>query len=331
MTGDLVSPCDAACGMIDKLFPVRAGIERFPITDRETWKARRKQDNTASVAGALLGVHEYMTEYELWMLKAGRIDGDPEETPAMERGRLLEDVARKLVAERHPTWSVVSPAAYYRDPKTRLGATPDAFVHDPLRPGFGVAQIKSVEPSIFRRKWIDGDGVIAPPLWIAVQAIIECHLTGASWAIVVPMRVGHGLYIDEIDIPLRADLISRIEAETAAFWRSIEANQPPDPDAHRDAALIEQLYQPSGKMIDLSADNLAMELADAREACAAALKYDKDRLAEIKSELLLKLGGASAARLADGRMITAKRTKRSGYTVKPTEFIDLRIKKRKSA
>ena len=66
------------------------GIELHDASNRTVWLERRKQDITASVAGALFGVHEYTTCFELWALKSGRLNRDPEETPQMRRGRLLE-------------------------------------------------------------------------------------------------------------------------------------------------------------------------------------------------------------------------------------------------
>ena len=160
----------------------RPGVETWPVKDRTSWLALRKSDVTASAIGSLLGVHEYMTPYALWALKSGIISEDPEETPAMMRGRLLEPVAIELLREMHPSWTITTPSTYYRDPATRIGATPDALVKDPLRKGFGVLQIKTVEPSIFRRKWQTDDRTVEPPLWIATQALVEAHLTGALWA-----------------------------------------------------------------------------------------------------------------------------------------------------
>jgi hypothetical protein len=126
-------------------------------------------------------------------------------------------------------------------------------------------------------------------------------------------------------------LIERIEQESAAFWRSIESGAPPDPDLHRDAALIERLYCPTGETIDLSADNYAIELADEREGLASARNTADTRLREIKSELLLKLSGASAGRLADSRIVTVRKVPISEHMVRSSVQTRLTIKKTKSA
>lgn len=327
---DFVSLGEAASRVVDNLrTQTRPDIEVWPITDRAAWLARRQNDVTASDIGALLGVHDYnKTPYRLWARKSGLESEDSEETPAMIRGRLMEPVAVNLLREMHPSWNITTPNKYYRDPSARLGATPDAFASDPLKAGFGVIQIKTVGAITFQHKWRCEDGTIECPLWIAAQAIVEAHLTGASWAMVAPMRMGEGgLDLDEIEIPLHAELIARIESEVTAFWRAVETRCPPDPDLHCDAELIERLYNPEAKIIDLSSDNFAADLVDERERLGEQAKYAKERRQEIKTELLLKLDGAGAGRLADGRVITAKRTQRAGYTVRPTEFVDIRIKK----
>ena len=55
-------------------------------------------------------------------------------------------------------------------------------------------------------------------------------------------------------------IITRIKAETKAFWQMIEAGEEPAPDYGKDAALIEQLFaRPEEIEIDLSSDNALPE------------------------------------------------------------------------
>jgi hypothetical protein len=76
-------------------------VEKIAIINEAQWLALRKEDVTASVAGALLGVHEYTTAYGLWAQKTGALldglvaatvsgDGDTYTVSDLERGRLLE-------------------------------------------------------------------------------------------------------------------------------------------------------------------------------------------------------------------------------------------------
>lgn len=314
-----------------------AGIERYRITDRNMWLNLREKDVTASTAGALFGVHEYQSAYGLYCLKAGIITEDAEETPPMRRGRLLEPVALQLVAEDRPTWKVERGTHYYRDPVHRIGATPDAFAIDPERPGFGVLQIKTVEPGVFRKKWRGEDdfGQVEPPLWIAIQAIVEASLTGASWAAVIPMRVGFGLDHDVIDIPMRPGIMERLRGEVAEFWRRIEAGTPPDPDYGRDAGLIAKLYgEDDGSTISLHGSNRIVELLSARETLkmreADGSAAEKERKA-VDAEIISLLGPATRGMLADGRYVEAKTTRRGAYQVKESSYRSVKVKEARAS
>ncbi|MBR0693612.1 YqaJ viral recombinase family protein [Bradyrhizobium lablabi] len=304
-------------------------IEKIAIENRDQWLALRSQDVTASIAGALLGVHPYSTAYGLYLLKKGLIAEDPEETAPMQRGRLLEPVAAQLLREQRPDWRlIVHPVGYYfRDTDTRIGATPDVLAVDE-KGRAGVVQIKSIEPSIFRRDWKSDDGSIEPPLWIIIQAIIEAHLTGAEWAAVAPLVVGFGLEMPIVPIPIHAGIIDRLKFEVAGFWQRIEEGKNYDPDYGRDGALIAKLYpQDNGAEIDLSGDNEVPEIVECLEN---ARKHKKDAGSQettAKAMLSAKMGAASFARLADGRRISFKTTHRAGYFVDETSFRVLRVLK----
>lgn len=301
-------------------------IESIPITDRDQWLGLRKRDVTASVAGALLGVHPYASALGLYLLKSGQIEADAEDTPAMRRGRLLEPVAIQMLREDHPQWNDTNPPGmYYRDPEARLGATPDVITFDGAR-GLGVIQIKSVEASVYRRTWRDEDGTITPPLWIVCQAIVEAHLTGAEWAAVAALVVGFGIDLHLVEIPIHAGIIDRIKAEVAAFWDRVARKDPPPADYARDGKLIAKLFPESdGHIIDLSSDNMLPELAVRDRALADEIKDRKDQREAIKSEILMKLGTASGATFQGGR-ITANTVHRKAYSVSASQYRDLRIR-----
>lgn len=305
-------------------------IQRIPVTSRAEWLALRQKDVTASAIGCLLGVHEYWTPLGLWAVKTGAIKEDPEETGPMRRGRLLEPVAIQLLREERPTWKVEAPAIYLRDPDARIGATPDLFVVDPER-GPGIVQLKTVEPGVFHRKWWDSETrETMPPLWIAVQAIVEADLAGVQWAAVAAMTVGFGLDLKIVDVPIHAGVLARARAAVADFWRTIAEGRKPDADLGRDGALIEDLYAPTGEIVDLTNANELPTLADERERLSVAKSSAEKRLKDIKAEMLVKMNGASAARIAGGRLITAKRIDRAGYSVNPTSWIDVRVRQQRS-
>ncbi|RUV84326.1 endonuclease [Mesorhizobium sp. M1A.F.Ca.IN.020.06.1.1] len=307
---------------------VVGNIEIIKPANRAEWLAARKRDVTASDASALLGIHPYTTSYELWAQKTGR-KPDEEDNEVFRRGRALEFVAIDFLREDYPDWKITHSYnnRYFRDPVGRIGATPDAFVTIPGRPGKGIIQIKSAS-DFSVKNWIDPETKqITPPLYVAVQALIEAELTKASYAMVALIVSGHGMKLHPpIDIPLTPALMTRVRAEVADFWRVVAEGRHPAPDWKRDGELLEDLYQPDGRIIDLSKDNLLPAICDEKARIASEKSAIDKRLKEIRAELLDKMGGASAARISDGRTITAKTVERAGYEVKPTSYIDLRVK-----
>lgn len=307
-------------------------VDHHPITDRAAWLALRQQDVTASVAGAVLGAHAYTTAFELWALKSGLIAEDPEETPAMRRGRLLEDDALQVLAEERSDWQVIPANDFYlRAPALRIGCTPDAYAIDPARSGRGVIQVKTASDMVFRRSWRDEDGAVTPPLWIAVQAIVEAKLSGAQWAAVAVLVVGHGLDLHVLDIPLHDGIWNRLVDEVRLFWHGVATGQAPAADYARDGDTIAALWPPDadGEALDWSADNRAAALIDEREEVAAAAREAAERKKALDAELVEKLAGATRARLADGREVTRTFQTRAEHVVRASTFPVIRTRKPK--
>jgi len=302
-------------------------IEILNPSSKAEWLVIRRSDITASVAGALFGIHDFLSPYELWAQKTGRLADVVSESDAMRRGRLLEPVAVQIIREERPNWRLEHNAAdntYYRDTESRLGGTPDVIAHDPCR-GKGVVQIKSVESMLFRTKW-KRDGVVDVPLWISLQASIEAHLTGAQWAAVAPLVIGFGVEMPIIDIPLLPEVIEAVKEETAHFWAMIERGEEPDPDYTIDGDVIGRLYPEArgGSVIDLSMDNridqLLIDRADAKDIQKQAEAQAKTAEAEIKA----KMGDYETATLASGQKITWKTTHRKESVTKASSYRILR-------
>lgn len=301
-------------------------ITRTIIKDRAHWLSMREQDVTASAAGALLGVHDYMTPLQLALEKNGR--GEVvEETPPMRRGKRMEPVAIAILREEHPELTFEVPNFYVRDTEARLGATPDLLATCPER-GPGIVQIKSVEASIFRMKWVERESrEQTPPLWIVVQAIVEAHLTGAKWAAVAPMVVSHGIDVPLIEIPIHEGVIERVKEATADFWAKLSVGELPSPDFSRDGETLARLYaDDNGQQTDLTGDNRIIELLDRREELSALTKHADLELQEIRAEIIAKLGDNASA-IVPGWSLTAKTQHRKAYSVKASSSRVVRVKR----
>lgn len=305
-------------------------IETIPAGDRKTWLSLRARDVTASAAAALVGAHPFITPWQLHALKTGRITEDPEESPPMMRGRLLEPVAVQMLREKRPDWRIVHNTGveqvYLRDPSIRLGATPDVLVHCTER-GKGIVQLKSVEASVFRSKWQDDEGETAAPLWIDVQAIIEAHMTGADFAMVGALVVSHGIDLHLVEVPLHEGVLARIKDETVEFWRRIEAGEDIAPDYGHDGELIAGLYDgaDNGREIDLTADNRIRGLLEERREAKAAIQAQAAILAAIDAEIIHKIGDHERAHVPGWR-ISRPVTHRRPFWVEAASFRKLNIR-----
>lgn len=306
-------------------------IEQIEITHRDQWLKMREPDITASVAGALLGVHDYTTALELWGLKTGRLAPDEKENEAMKRGRLLEPVAIEMVREDRPKWMVAQGKHYFRDTDRRIGATPDAFVADE-EGRKGIIQVKTTTPYSFR-KWMGEDGEPPQvPLWIAVQAIVEAKLTKADFAKVAVMVVGFGLDLHILDVPIHDAVYEKLSEKVAQFWDCVEKGEELPADFSKDGEILRAMYpEDDGTEIDLSLDNRILELVEDRISLKAQIKEREEAVKEIDAEVMEKIGDHSAALLSTGQRITWKTQHRKAYSVEATDFRVLRYPRKVSS
>lgn len=296
-------------------------VQRIPIESRDQWMALRKQDITASVAGALFQEHQYATRYGLYLEKAGLAAPQEEVTPTVSadsiilppilRGTLFEKTAIEMVRLLKPDWDIFAANnAYFRMPIVRIGATPDAFATRPDLPGLGIVQVKTTDGLIFRKKWVNEDGEVEIPAWIAIQSIVEAKLTGASWACVALMIGGINTELRLFDIPIHEGVWDRLVEEVAEFWRRVEEQDAPEPDYARDGDLVRGAYRgDEGLEADWSTDNRVPAILDERAELKVVEKAGADAEKKRKAlevELLAKLGSAAAGRAADGRVVRVK-------------------------
>lgn len=306
-------------------------------SDRDAWLQARKQDVTASVAACLfrddagISAHPFTTAYKLWKEKTGAGSNENFNSPVLERGVFLEPPTFDKLAKDHPDWSVHYPLGnrYYRDPDLRIGATPDGFARRPGNDGFGVVQAKSADEFTFKRKWLDDEtGDVVVPLWIAVQAIVEARMVGASWACVALIVVGVGVQLHVIDIPLHDALFDALVVLVRDFWRMVEAGEVPPPDWDRDGDSILDVYRNSAPTkVDLSSD----PTFDALAARLAVVREDRIRLSKqesnLKAQLIFMMGNNEVA-TGDRFIASAPTRTRKPFVVDETQSRSLKIKER---
>lgn len=273
-------------------------------SDSHLFEVLRPKLIGASEAPALAGKHPWTTRLKLALEKAGRIAPEPE-SRAMRRGKKLEPVAIELLREDFPRFTIDAQRIHYRDESIGLGATPDVRAIDPDH-GLGVIQIKSTFPQVFRETWHNAAGELEPPEHVAIQANIEAHLVGASWAAAAALVVDRGIDLHLVDVPLSDPLVQFIRDECAHFWRELAAGRLPDPDFSRDIEMLKHLHgRDAGETVDLTGDNELPGLIDRREALGETKKIAEAAFDALTARILHKIGSASVALFAGGK-ITAK-------------------------
>jgi YqaJ-like viral recombinase domain len=299
-------------------------IVSVPITDRAQWLELRKPNVGASEVGALFGIHDYLTGFALAAKKLGKLTDEPDNA-TLERGRDLEPIAAKKLKRIRPDLQQEAAEHYFFDPEIHFGATPDLFVFD-QGDRRGVVQIKTVMPGEFARKWHGEAGTIVPPLWIALQAMSEQHLTESEFAIVAALVLDTDLPLHVVEVPYMPKLMAEARAKVVSFWQMIGRGELPEPDYCQDGKAIKAVFaRDDGGELDLTSDNELPEIVDQLEALKMARKTADDGIEEAQNRILHRLGNAQSARYAGG-LITAKTEHRKAYQVAESTRRPLRIK-----
>jgi len=308
--------------------PTKLHVERITITGEQQWLDLRKQDVTASVVAAPLGLHKFKSAAQLFAEKAGLVPEAGVESIVTRRGKALERVVAEEVAKLHPDWMITKANEYLRVPAIRLGCTPDFFVRDAAG-RFGVLQTKTVASSIFKRDWTDD----APPFWIALQIATEMMLADAEFGVIGVLVIGDFTFeLKTYDVPRHAAAEQRIRETVKKFWRDVESGMPPKIDFERDAALLAVLFpkETPGKILDLRFDNEIAELLEERDKLSVEADIAESRVEAIETQIKSKLEDAEGALLRGWRM-TFKLQTRKAYSVRETSYRVLRIKRDEQA
>jgi predicted phage-related endonuclease len=302
-------------------------VETIPTTSREQWLKVRGRDVTASDIAALFGVHPNKSALQVFLQKTGQ-KTDHIDTKVLRRGRILEPAVPLAIQEDYPAWRFRKLDVYLRAPALRIGGTPDyARVQDVID---GIAQpeepveMKTASVDIYERDWKDG-----PPLYHQLQVLTQAKLMGVSrgWLAVLVDNFSKDLELHEIRVVESA--WQKIVTRVAEFWADVEASKMPEPDYRVDGDVIDDLYPPRpGSSLDLSADNLLPDILDERDKLKAQEKAIRQRIESIDAEIVHKLRGAELGH-RPGWHITNKLQSRAGYTVAPTTFSVLRVKRLK--
>lgn len=304
-------------------------IESWRITDRAEWLRRRSVDLTASDVGAVAGVDEHRSPLRVFLEKSGQALANPE-NDAMRRGRWLEPAVLQAVRETKPGWELRPAKVYLREPELRLGATPDALVIDPERPGIGNLQMKVVARPVFERDW-GGNGE-AVPLKFQLQTLTEAMLAEAEWCAVAALVID--VYSAELvirDVPRHAAAEDRIRKMAVTFWSMVTNGLPPAPNYAVDGDLIKTLYaKGGGPPKDFSSDERMASLCEQKISWGQRRHNAEGALKTIDAEICALLGEAERGEHPDFSISWKPQTRKE--TILPAQtFRVLRVTRKKEA
>lgn len=302
-------------------------ITATTIYSHDQWQQLRSQDVTASVVGALFGVHPYMTVGKLQVEKVEGVSFARADSAVIRRGHALEKIVAEEVFRKFGEECAITKATeYFRDVDARLGATPDYWITMEGKPGRGILQCKTVGSLAFRRAW-DDEKVI--PFWVSLQAITEMMLTDSKWGMVAVLVIGDFEFgLNTYFCERHPGAEQRIRTAAIEFWTAIDEGREPRIDYARDGELLKALYprEVTDKTLDLSGDNRILDLLESRESFRVSVKKLEDGLTEIDNEIRHKMGDAELA-TARGWLLTNRTHHRKERLMPASEYRVLRVKR----
>jgi predicted phage-related endonuclease len=200
-----------------------------------------------------------------------------------------------------------------------LGASLDMMRHSAFRAV--PLEIKTVhDPRIRHEEWWT-----EPPLHYQIQVQAQCFLTDSEEGTLVGMFFP-GCKLAWCDIQRNDDFIASALPHLEEFWNRVQRNEPPEPQGRASLDVVKRLYPgESGETVELDDDVAVLvgEWEDLKKKTSEATKAAKDLEAVIRA----KMKEASFGKLPDGTLLVRKTVSRKGYTVEPSTYVQLGVKR----
>jgi putative phage-type endonuclease len=307
--------------------------ETLTFDTEEQWLAMRREDLTSTESSALFGVSPYNTEYQLYHVKRGDVDGGIEQNERMKWGNRLEAAIAEGVAEDYGL-IVETFKVYVRLRDRRIGSSfdykivgitdtfegDDETYRDLFRQlGEGLLEIKNVDGFIFRKSWSEEDSEVEAPPHIEFQVQHQMLVSGLQWGVLAPLVNGN---TPKPTYRVQSDKVHEgILKKAQAFWSKVDAGTPPEPDFYRDGDTIGKLLLDDDDTEEDMTDNqyLAQLCQEEIEAGIAKREAEKEQKAK-KAEILTIIGHHRKV-VVCGINVNAKTVKGSdGKTLTPDDI-----------
>ncbi len=274
-------------------------IEIIHPESEQAWLELRTKNINSTEISALFGISDYATPYELWHRKHDGISVKIEPNERMKSGLHYQEAIAQWFAKENG-WTLRRMDEYIQDTELRLAASFDYVnQHDEL------LEIKLVDSLQFSRNFtVKDDGSVEAPLQIEAQCQQELLLSGKK-VLWLCLCVGGNTHYQIKRVPDQK-VHEAIKARVKEFWRTIDANEPPEPNFEQDAEFIKILfnYSEPGSVLDVSQDATIKAMAEEYKTLGDSVKVFEARRDAIKAELLTKIGTAEKC-LGEGFSISS--------------------------
>ena len=271
----------------------------------------RKNGLGSSDMPAVLGVSPWIRPEDLFEIKKGRRP-EPEESPAMKRGKVLEAVAAELYQERtgRKLWRS-NQTIRHRDYAWMLAHLDRRIVGEDK--GVGALEIKCPGLRTFAKCRREG-----LPYYYLVQLQHQMDVAGYEWGAfaVFNSELWEMIYFD---VPRDQELIDLIHEKGAEFWHLVQTEEffPADwagPLAEPKPVEIPDMKAQVVTIESAEWAEAVAKLRDAREILAEAEALEKEAQEDIKK--LMEAVNAAAAEGAGARIYWTPQAGRKTFDVK---------------
>lgn len=283
---------------------------------KEEWLMTRKRGIGASEIGAVLGFSQYTTPYQVWIDKTSRDIIEVLETPAMRRGKMLE----QTVADEYVTYTGNQ---VRKDNKIRihptlpfLFASLDRTIVD-KGDGRGPGNLECKTVSSFAKKAWEEE----IPLSYYAQLQQQLAVTGYTWG-EIALLVADTFELTVLPFERDENFIKQMEEIASAFWNTNVIGKVPPPMEVPD---FETKFSDKDSLIDATPEvfDLVKKIHDLNEE----YKSTGEAIDEAKNAVK-KFIGEKTDLTFDGKIIATWRTQsKKEYVVQASQSRVFRLKK----
>jgi len=273
----------------------------------EEQKKNRMKGIGASESAIVLGISKWMSPYELWLIKTGRMEPKSlDDVPQVYWGNVHEDsIAKKYAEENNLRVRRVTETLYHKD-------YPFLLCHLDRKIEGQKKALECKFAMFHSDKWGESGSDVVPLSYI-VQIQHQLAVTGYEEADLAVLIGGW----DYRWYPFKRDeeIINKIIVECEKFWRLVETGEPPELRDRKDVQLAYPYSNGKFKEADhLVCDDICM-LVELKNK----LKKIQQEKENIEEELVKYIEDADGIKMNDCILATFKPTKKGKRVLRVME------------